>query len=385
MNNDILKTKNEYWILGKKYESLSEYILESQKIPWITYVVNFPPILNTDITNDVGWGCMIRTMQTMLCYTLIKHSESHKLNFTRNEIIKMFIDNTENPFSIHNICEVGSYLGTIPGKWFSPSISAYSLKLIVNEGPIPNIRVVVTNDINIPVDNIAELLESNNSVLLLVPIRLGIENINPLYYDFLRLLPKINEFVGIGGGKPKSSFYFYGMNTNGNMTYLDPHYTKEYIYTNMSNIETHNVLGLHEVEEILKTPIKQDTNIQYSQDNKHNNECNEYNENIEENYIYNGILDIKPENIDPSMVLCFYLDCKNINSEVNIDENKYEIKDKKVEIYKYINKFIDNINKTSFKLDKLYTEDLINISEDDKKNIDENIIMIDNDEWEMIK
>ena len=54
MNNDILVNNNEYWIFGKKYNTLADYIIESRQIPWITYVVNFPPILNTDITNDVG-------------------------------------------------------------------------------------------------------------------------------------------------------------------------------------------------------------------------------------------------------------------------------------------------------------------------------------------
>jgi len=362
LDNDKLDTlDNEYWIFGDKFNTLAEYIIQSRQIPWITYVVNFPPILNTDITNDVGWGCMIRTMQTMLCYTLIKHSKSHNLGFTRNEIIKMFIDSSENPFSIHNICEVGSYLGITPGRWFSPSISAYSLKLLVNEGPIPEIRVVVPNDINIPVDTIADFLETNCSVLLLIPIRLGIETINPLYYDFLRLLPKIKEFVGIGGGKPKSSFYFYGTNEKGNMTYLDPHYTKEYIHTNMSGLNMEDVLGLHDVQEISTNSI-----------NKNDND------NIEENYTYNGLLDIKIKNIDPSMVLCFYLDSKCVGDDSNKDN-------KKVNIYRYINSFLDDINKSSFKLDKLYAEDLTNISDDDKKNIVDNIIIIDNDEWEMIK
>lgn len=59
-------------------------------------------------------------------------------------------------------------------------------------------------------------------VLLLLGIRLGIEGVNPIYYDTIKMLYTFPQSVGIAGGRPSSSYYFVGSQAD-NLFYLDPH------------------------------------------------------------------------------------------------------------------------------------------------------------------
>ncbi|KAJ7711319.1 hypothetical protein B0H16DRAFT_1817074 [Mycena metata] len=55
-------------------------------------------------------------------------------------------------------------------------------------------------------------------VLLLLGIKLGIEGVNPVYYETIKS-------VGIAGGRPSSSYYFVGAQGDG-LFYLDPHHSR---------------------------------------------------------------------------------------------------------------------------------------------------------------
>ena len=62
-------------------------------------------------------------------------------------------------------------------------------------------------------------------ILILVGIRLGIDRITPVYWDALKSLLQLPQSVGIAGGRPSSSHYFFGIQGD-NFFYLDPHVTR---------------------------------------------------------------------------------------------------------------------------------------------------------------
>eukprot|EP00468_Gymnochlora_sp_CCMP2014_P012374 CAMPEP_0167755064 /NCGR_PEP_ID=MMETSP0110_2-20121227/8616_1 /TAXON_ID=629695 /ORGANISM="Gymnochlora sp., Strain CCMP2014" /LENGTH=437 /DNA_ID=CAMNT_0007641009 /DNA_START=239 /DNA_END=1552 /DNA_ORIENTATION=- len=59
-------------------------------------------------------------------------------------------------------------------------------------------------------------------IIILIPVRLGVDNINPSYYEGLRECLRLPQSLGFVGGKPKSSLYFLGFQDN-RLIHLDPH------------------------------------------------------------------------------------------------------------------------------------------------------------------
>ena len=64
--------------------------------------------------------------------------------------------------------------------------------------------------------------EEEEGLLLLIPLVLGLGQINPIYLPQLRHVLSIPQSVGIVGGKPGSSLYIVGCQ-GGAALYLDPH------------------------------------------------------------------------------------------------------------------------------------------------------------------
>ena len=65
------------WMMGRAYsleeynkEHLQDFYDDFSSIIWFTYRSHFPPLGNTLLTTDMGWGCMIRTGQMMLARAL---------------------------------------------------------------------------------------------------------------------------------------------------------------------------------------------------------------------------------------------------------------------------------------------------------------------------
>lgn len=181
---------------------------------------------NLVFLTDVGWGCMIRTSQSLLANTLhalTKHSPG-----SDTEILKLFGDNYDRPFSLHNFVKAASQLPleVKPGEWFGPSAASLSIKRLCNKyssESLPLLRVHVSENSDLCDEDIATFfLESSDAILVLFPVRLGIESVNQYYYPSILELFSLPQSVGIAGGKPSSSYYFIGHQGN-NLIYLDPH------------------------------------------------------------------------------------------------------------------------------------------------------------------
>lgn len=134
----------------------SEFLDDVESRVWITYRDSFPPIPKssdpaasakmsfttklrnftnqTGFTSDTGWGCMIRSGQSLLANTIILNrlGRDWKKGQRENEhrdILSLFADTPEAPFSIHKFVEHGAQAcGTYPGEWFGPNATARCLR-----------------------------------------------------------------------------------------------------------------------------------------------------------------------------------------------------------------------------------------------------------------
>lgn len=68
------------------------------------------------------------------------------------------------------------------------------------------------------------------SLLIVIPLRLGLDQINTIYVDLVKESFRYSQSVGIVGGKPHSAYYFVGTQDD-HLYYLDPHVVQPAIPT----------------------------------------------------------------------------------------------------------------------------------------------------------
>ncbi|CEH16204.1 Cysteine protease required for autophagy-Apg4p/Aut2p [Ceraceosorus bombacis] len=221
--------------------------------------------VRSDLTRDSGWGCMLRTGQSLLANALInvhlgrdwrrrtrpssaalakslaameakeawRVSRAEYATYVR--LLSWFFDDPSPacPFSVHRMAREGKRLGKEPGEWFGPSTAAGAIKKLVDEFPEAGLGVCLAADGVVYLNrvHIAAALPASREpsgdvwqrpVLILVGIRLGLEGVNSMYHDSIKDLFTFPQSVGIAGGRPSSSFYFVGFQGS-RLFYLDPH------------------------------------------------------------------------------------------------------------------------------------------------------------------
>ncbi|RHZ46205.1 hypothetical protein Glove_629g19 [Diversispora epigaea] len=278
INNKDNNNDNSIWLLGKRYENNeenesfyevanyystpgtfpnlsmqsqttislshcnSEFYKDFTSKIWCTYRHNYPAIKSTNFTHDGGWGCMLRSGQSLLANSLILHflgrewRKVHKGDETWDkyvEILSWFIDDMSSrcPFSVHRMAIIGCQLGKSIGEWFGPFTASQAIKALVEDFPVAQLSAYITKDGVVYKNDVYKTAKNNKqnkdfqSILILVAIRLGINNLNPVYYDALKAYFRFPQSVGIAGGKPSSSYYFIGTQADG-LFYLDPHHSR---------------------------------------------------------------------------------------------------------------------------------------------------------------
>ncbi|KAJ5772039.1 Peptidase C54 [Penicillium odoratum] len=224
---------------------------------WMTYRSNFAPIprshspeatslmtlgvrIRTQLmdsqgfTSDTGWGCMIRSGQSLLantlCILLLDWRKGDRPN-EESKLLAMFADQPEAPFSIHRFVKCGAdSCGKYPGEWFGPSATARCIQILSTECNAPKLEVYVTNDTSdVYEEQFLRLAHSKTGqfqpTLILLGLRLGIEQVTSVYWDGLRAALKYPQSVGIAGGRPSASHYFVGVQDS-HLFFLDPHTTR---------------------------------------------------------------------------------------------------------------------------------------------------------------
>ncbi|XP_015602705.1 cysteine protease ATG4D isoform X2 [Cephus cinctus] len=220
---------------------------------WLTYRREFPILNGSTFTTDCGWGCMLRSGQMMMAQALVCHflgrdwrwkpdcrietdqqmveDEKHRM------IIKWFGDKPgpHSPLSIHTLVSLGAASGKRAGDWYGPASVAHLIRQAVRQAysdydEFENLAVYVAQDCAVYLDDVKVACEKSNgewrSLVLLVPLRLGADKLNPSYAPCLTALLSLNECIGIIGGRPRHSLYFIGYQED-KLIHLDPHYCQE--------------------------------------------------------------------------------------------------------------------------------------------------------------
>lgn len=136
----------------------AEFLDDMETKIWLSYRSNFPPISKSSdpaatsamsfstklrnlgnqsgFTNDTGWGCMIRSGQSLLANSLAMLRLGREWRLTDGEkeqehkdLLALFADTPDAPLSLHKFVEHGAQAcGKHPGEWFGPSATARSLQ-----------------------------------------------------------------------------------------------------------------------------------------------------------------------------------------------------------------------------------------------------------------
>ncbi|XP_015109306.1 cysteine protease ATG4A isoform X2 [Diachasma alloeum] len=163
------------------------------------------------------------------------------------KILNKFEDKRTAPFSIHLIALMGASEGKEVGQWFGPNTIAQVLKKLVVYDDWSSITIHVALDNTLIINDVlrqcrvegaapAEELDGEEPLrvssqwkplLLLIPLRLGLSDINPVYINGLKTSFKLPQSLGVIGGKPNLALYFIGC-VGDQVIFLDPHTTQRY-------------------------------------------------------------------------------------------------------------------------------------------------------------
>uniref|UniRef100_UPI00398F18A3 cysteine protease ATG4C isoform X2 n=1 Tax=Pristiophorus japonicus TaxID=55135 RepID=UPI00398F18A3 len=166
-------------------------------------------------------------------------SEDEKLH---RKIISWLADNPAATFGMHKLIELGENSGKRAGDWYGPAVVAHILRRAVEDAVEPELRgitVYVAQDCTVYVADVIEKhlqavgsgipkSSDRRAVVILIPVRLGGEKVNPEYKEIVKGILSLEFCIGIIGGKPKQSFYFVGFQDD-SLIYMDPHYCQSFV------------------------------------------------------------------------------------------------------------------------------------------------------------
>ncbi|KAJ0725011.1 putative peptidase C54, papain-like cysteine peptidase superfamily [Helianthus annuus] len=234
----------------------------------MTYRKGFVSIGDSKYSSDVHWGCMLRSSQMLVAQALLIHRLGRSWRkplhqpFDRDyiEILHMFGDSEDSPFSIHNLVKAGESYALAPGSWVGPYAMCRRWETLVRskiekEGlqdkSFPMAIYVVSGDedgerggapvlcIEDASRNCSEFSKNQiewSPILLLVPLVLGLDKVNPRYLPLLAATFTFPQSLGILGGRPGASTYLVGAQDD-KVFYLDPHEVQQAVNISKDDLE----------------------------------------------------------------------------------------------------------------------------------------------------
>lgn len=258
----------------------SPFVDDFEARVWLTYRSNFAAIpksqdpnaanamsfsvrLRSQLSNqggfssDTGWGCMIRSGQSLLANSLqvLRLGRDWRRGQdpqAERRLLSLFADDPKAPFSIHRFVEHGAAAcGKHPGEWFGPSATARCIQALTNGYEDAGLRVYITGDgSDVYEDSFMKVAKDANGsfhpTLVLVGIRLGIDRVTPVYWEALKASLQLSQSIGIAGGRPSASHYFVGVQGS-HFFYLDPHITRPFLplHSDLSDYTQEDIDSCH--------------------------------------------------------------------------------------------------------------------------------------------
>ncbi|KAK0611103.1 hypothetical protein B0T14DRAFT_319689 [Immersiella caudata] len=186
-------------------------------------------------SSDTGWGCMIRSGQSLLANALLIARLGREWRRgtdpgAEGEVVSLFADDARAPYSLHNFVRHGAVAcGKYPGEWFGPSATSRCIQALATDHE-NSLHVYSTGDLpDVYEDSFMAVANPDGQAfhptLILVCTRLGIDKINQVYHEALIATLQMPQSIGIAGGRPSSSHYFIGAQGQW-LFYLDPHHPR---------------------------------------------------------------------------------------------------------------------------------------------------------------
>uniref|UniRef100_A0A8C7V481 Cysteine protease n=1 Tax=Oncorhynchus mykiss TaxID=8022 RepID=A0A8C7V481_ONCMY len=245
---DLPDTDEPVWVLGECYSvktEKTELLSDVHSRLWFTYRKKFSPIGGTGPSSDTGWGCMLRCGQMILAQALVCSQLGRAWRWRAeggqpeeyHRILHCFLDRKDSCYSVHQMAQMGVGEGKSVGEWYGPNTVAQVLKKLALFDDWNSLAVYVSMDNTVVIEDIstfffpsldAKRTQSRSDwrpLLLVIPLRLGINHINPVYIQALKECFKIPQSCGVLGGKPNLAYYFIGF-VGEELIYLDPHTTQ---------------------------------------------------------------------------------------------------------------------------------------------------------------
>ncbi|XP_016123038.1 cysteine protease ATG4A-like isoform X1 [Sinocyclocheilus grahami] len=279
---DLPDVDEPVWILGACYDLKTkkpELLSDVRSRLWFTYRKKFSPIGGTGPSSDAGWGCMLRCGQMILAQALVSRHLGRDWRWDAEKrqpkeyhrILHCFLDKKDSCYSIHQMAQMGVGEGKSVGEWYGPNTVAQVLKKLALFDDWNTLAVYVSMDNTVVIEDIkkqckqpgresrsragpcgqGEVPASGQScseaqgktlnlqsqrpldwrpLLLVIPLRMGINSINPVYIQAFKECFKMPQSCGVLGGKPNLAYYFIGF-IDDELIYLDPHTTQQAVDT----------------------------------------------------------------------------------------------------------------------------------------------------------
>ncbi|KAL1189572.1 Cysteine protease ATG4b [Cardamine amara subsp. amara] len=276
----ISSSTSDIWLLGVCYKIsesesseeadagrvLAAFKQDFSSLILMTYRRGFEPIGDTTYTSDVNWGCMLRSGQMLFAQALLfqrlgrswrkKDSEPPEGEYLK--ILELFGDCEASAFSIHNLILVGESYGLAAGSWVGPyavcrsweslarkkreetDVKHHSFSMAVHivsgseDGERGGAPILCIEEVTKSCLEFSEGETEWTPILLLVPLVLGLDKVNPRYIPSLIATFTFPQSLGILGGKPGASTYIVGVQEDKGF-YLDPHDVQQVVTVKKEN------------------------------------------------------------------------------------------------------------------------------------------------------